>query len=147
TGVLFGLIPALQFSRTRINDALKDIGAGSVRFGRGNNSVSRSPLVTVEIAISVVLLVAAGLMIKSLARLQAVDLGFDPDGIVTMSAPSRDAKLEFYERLLSRVQTLPGVESASFASTAPLLGYSSATVMDIEGRANDGPVGVGFHSV
>src|SRR5262249_3200333 len=49
--------------------------------------------------------------------------------------------------LLSRVQTLPGVESASFASTAPLLGYSSATAMKIEGRANDGPAGVGFQSV
>jgi putative ABC transport system permease protein len=147
TGVLFGLIPAVQFSRTRINDVLKDIGAASVRVRRGKIRGTFSPLVTIEIAVSVILLVAAGLMIKSLARLQAVDLGFDPDGIVTMSAPSRDAKPEFYQRLLSRVQTLPGVESASFGSTAPLLGYSSATVMDIEGRADRGPVGVGFHSV
>jgi putative ABC transport system permease protein len=64
-----------------------------------------------------------------------------------MAAPSRGAKPEFYERLLSRVRTLPGVEAASVGSTAPLLGYASKTVMDIEGRTDIKQVGVGVHSV
>ncbi len=61
-------------------------------------------------------------MIKSLARLQALDLGFAPENVLTMAAPSRTAKPEFYEQLLARAQALPGVEAASVGSTAPLLG-------------------------
>src|SRR5262249_18358508 len=80
-------------------------------------------------------------------RLQAVHHGFAPENVLTMAAPSRNARPEFYEQLLARVQTLPGVEAASLGSTAPLLGYASKTVMDIEGRAAIKMVGVGYHSV
>jgi predicted permease len=151
TGLLFGLVPALQSSFVNVNDALK-AGAGSAAQGwRGlRQGNARSLLVVGEIALSLVLLMGAGLMIKSLLRLQSVNLGFVPDNVLTMTVYSRDAKLELYERLLARVQSLPGVEAASISRAAPLLvglvGRGQA-VMDIEGRADVKKVGVGFHSV
>ncbi len=148
TGVMFGLFPAIQSSRANVSEALKEGAGGSFAGFRNLRRFSaRGLLVAGEIALSLVLLAGAGLMIKSLARLQAVNLGFSPENVITMAAPSRDAKLEFYEGLLSRVQSLPGVEAAGFGSTAPLLGLSSMTVMDIEGRADVREVGVGLHSV
>src|SRR4029434_5448487 len=148
TGVLFGLIPAIQSSHTNVNESLKESAGGSVSCSRSLRSASaRSLLVVSEIALSLVLLIGAGLMIKSLARLQAVNLGFSPENVITMAAPSRDAKPELYDQLLSRVRSLPGVEAAAIGNTAPLLGYASKTVMDIEGRADNAQVDVGIHSV
>lgn len=148
TGVLFGLLPAIQSTKADVNEALKDvaggIGAGSRRWLRIN---ARSLLVVTEIALSLVLLTGAGLMIRSLSRLQGENLGFSADNVLTMAAPSRDAKPDFYERLLARVRTLPGVESAAIGSSAPLLGYSSKTVMDIADRTDVAQVAVGLHSV
>jgi putative ABC transport system permease protein len=148
TGVLFGLLPAIQSSRGNVNQALKE-GSGSsfAGFGKLRRLSARNLLVIGEIALSLVLLAGAGLMIKSLMRLQAVNLGFSPDNVLTMAAPVRRPLPGFYEQLLARVQTLPGVEAAGIGSTAPLLGYTSMTVMDIEGRTTDGPIGVGLHSV
>ena len=145
TGVLFGLAPALHSSRTNINEVLKE-GAGGSAPGFRKLS-ARTFLVVGEIALSLVLLIGAGLMIKSLARLQSVNLGFVPENLLTMAVPSRNAKLELYEQLLARVQTLPGIEAASVGNTAPLLGYASKTMMDIEGRTDNGQVGIGLHSV
>jgi putative ABC transport system permease protein len=148
TGVLFGLIPAIQSSHTNVNESLKEGAGGSVSGSRSLRSVSaRSLLVVSELALSLVLLIGAGLMIKSLARLQAVNLGFSPENVITMAAPSRDAKPELYDQLLSRVRSLPGVEATAIGNTAPLLGYASKTVMDIEGRADNAQVDVGIHSV
>jgi len=151
TGVLFGLLPAVKASFTNINETLKE-GAGGSRVGFHSlrRLSARSVLVVGELALSLVLLVGAGLMIKSLARLQAVNLGFVPKNLMTMAVPSRTAKPEFYEQLLARVQALPGVEQASLGSTAPLLGHASITGIGIEGRAesNQGAqIGVGVHSV
>jgi putative ABC transport system permease protein len=148
TGILFGLLPALQSSRVNFNDALKE-GAGGTPAGfhRLRQLSSRNLLVILEVALSLVLLTGAGLMMKSLARLQAVNLGFDPENVLTMAVPSRDAKLNFYEQLLTRVKALPGVEAASLGSTAPLLGHASMTSMEIEGRAVDEDIGVGLHTV
>ncbi|MCG3161665.1 MAG: hypothetical protein JMDDDDMK_02862 [Acidobacteria bacterium] len=147
-GALFGLAPAIRSSFINVNETLKEGASGSSVGVHGLRRLSaRSLLVVGEIALSLVLLIGAGLMIRSLARLQAVNPGFAPENVLTMAAPSRTAKPEFYEQLLARVQALPGVEAASVGSTAPLLGYASKTVMDIEGRAADGPVGVGLHSV
>jgi putative ABC transport system permease protein len=148
TGVLFGLLPALQSSRADLTRALKE-GAGTTPTGfhRLRRLGPRSLLIVAEIALSVVLMVGAGLMLKSLSRLQAVSLGFDPADVLTMAVPSRGARPEFYEQLLARVNALPGVEAAGLGSTAPLLGHASMTTTEIEGRAGGDEVGVGLHSV
>ena len=148
TGLLFGLLPALQSSFINVNDALKEGAGGSgVGFQGQRKSIVRSLLVVGEIALALVLLGGAGLMINSLLRLQSVPLGFVPENLLTMTLYSRDAKPEFYERLLARVQALPGVEAASFSRSVPLLGRSASTVIDIEGRTDIQEAGVGFHSV
>jgi len=148
TGLLFGLLPALQSSFINVNEALKEGagGSGAGFQGRRRSSV-RSLLVVGEIAIALVLLGGAGLMINSLLRLQSVNLGFAPENLLTMTVYARDAKLEFHERLLARVQALPGVEAASFSRNVPLLGRYARAVIDIEGRADVKKAGVGFHSV
>jgi len=145
TGLLFGLIPALQSSFSNVNEALKE-GAGGSGFSGQRKSSVRSLLVVGEIALALVLLSGAGLMINSLLRLQSVSLGFVPENLLTMTVYSRDAKQEFYGQLLARVQALPGVEAASLSRDFPLLGRPG-TVMDIEGRADIKRVGIGFHSV
>jgi putative ABC transport system permease protein len=148
TGLLFGLAPALQSSFVNVNEALKEGAGGSATGFRSLRRWSlRSLLVVGEIALSLVLLISAGLMLKSLGRLQTVHLGFAPENVLTMVAPSRNAKPMFYEQLLARLQSLPGVEAASLGSSAPLLGYASMTVMDIAGRADIKMVGVGYLSV
>jgi putative ABC transport system permease protein len=143
TGLMFGLLPALQSSFINVNAALKE-GAG---FQGGRKSKVRSLLVVGEIALALVLLSGAGLMINSLLRLQSVNLGFAPENLLTMTVYSRDAEPEFYEQALARVQALPGVEAASFSRNAPLLGRYARAVIDIEGRADIKQAGVGFHSV
>lgn len=149
TGLLFGLLPAILASRANVNEAMKEGAVGSIVGSHYSRRFSaRGFLVAGEIALSIVLLAGAGLMIKSLARLQEVSFGFSPDNIVTMAAPARRPAPDFYERLLERVQALPGVESAAIGSTAPLLGHSSMTVMEIEGQTTEqGQVAVGLHSV
>jgi putative ABC transport system permease protein len=148
TGILFGLIPAIQSSFANVNESLKEGAGGSVAGFRNLHRLSaRGLLVVGEIALSLVLLIGAGLMIKSLARLQAVNLGFSPENVITMAAPSAAPSPELYDQLLARAQSLPGVEAASLGSTAPLLGYASKTIMEIEGRTEGGPAGVGIHSV
>src|SRR5262249_34804178 len=87
------------------------------------------------------------LMINSLLRLQSVNLGFVPENLLQMTVYARDAKPEFYEQALARVQALPGVEAASFSRNAPLLGRYPRAMIDIEGRADIKQAGVGFHSV
>jgi putative ABC transport system permease protein len=150
TGLLFGLLPAIQSSGANINETLKE-GAGSgVGFRNLRRLSARGMLIVGELAMSLVVLVGAGLMIKSLARLQAVNLGYAPENLMTMAAPSRTAKPEFYEQLLARVQALPGVEQASLGSTAPLLGQATITGIGVEGRVESqqtDQVGVGVHSV
>jgi putative ABC transport system permease protein len=147
TGLLFGLLPALQSSFINVNQALKE-GAGGLGAGfqRRHKSSVRSLLVVSEIALALVLLSGAGLMINSLLRLQSVNLGFVPENLLTMVVYSRDAKPEFYEQLLAQVQALPGVEAACVSRDLPLLGRFGA-VMDIEGRADVKKASVGYHSV
>src|SRR5262249_13778443 len=103
-----------------------------------------------QITLSFVLLASAGLLVKSLLRLQAINLGFSPAGITTMSLEGRGVKQQFYEQLLARVQQMPGIESASVASTAPLLGHNSITIMEIKGQPENhdaGPPAVGLNVI
>jgi predicted permease len=125
TGLLFGIAPALQSSRFDLNEALKEGGrAGSD--GRGRSRV-RSLLIVSEVALSLVLLVGAGLLIKSFVKLRNTDPGFDPSNTLTASvslSPVRydtDEEIsDFYRRLIERVRTLPGVEVVGAVNPLPL---------------------------
>jgi len=123
SGIVFGLAPAIQSSRLNLNSSLKEGGRSGE--GAGKRRV-RSALVVAEIALSLVLLIGAGLMIKSFAALQKVNVGFNPENLVTMqlSLPGsryRDRALiiSFYQQLLQRVEAIPGVESAATNISLP----------------------------
>ena len=117
TGIVFGLVPAFQASKPDLNEGLKDSsrGATAARGGTG----ARALLVVSEIALSLVLLVGAGLMIRSFARLLAVDPGFKADHVLTAFVslpvskyPRGEEQAAFFERLIERLRNLPGVSSA-----------------------------------
>ena len=136
TGILFGLAPAFS-SRHVTHDALKEGGRGGTA-GAGSQRL-RSTLVVAEVALSLTLLVGAGLLIRSFLRLQEVDTGFRPDGVLTMriSLPEEKyAKVEqtrpFYRELLDRIRRLPGVDAAGGATGLPLggTGWSGTTTVD-----------------
>jgi predicted permease len=124
TALLFGLAPALQLSRLDINTLLKQGGsvAGRSRRARGLSGT----LVIAEVALAVVLLAAAGLMIRSLRNTNRVDIGIDPANILSLNVnlraatyPRPEDRVAFYDRLLERLHALPGVESAAVASDLP----------------------------
>src|SRR6185369_8214988 len=127
TGILFGLVPALQFSRPDLHATLKEGGRGNTRLSR---TPLRSLLVVGEVAISLMLLAGAGLMIRSFARLGAVDAGFDPHNVLSMRvsltgtphAATAERRNAFYRQMLERVSQVPGVESASGINHLPLAG-------------------------
>jgi putative ABC transport system permease protein len=130
-GLLFGLAPAFVASRSDVNATLKTGGSGAMGSSRSRRLSLRSVLVVVEVALAVVLLAGAGLMIRSLARLQSVNRGFDPAGVTTFRVFARP---DFMNQLRERVAALPGVEMASLSWTAPLSDGSSTSVMNIQGR-------------
>ena len=137
TGLMFGLVPALHLSKTELTESLKEgRGAGS---GAKRNRV-RGVLVATEVAIAVVLLVGAGLLIRSLWRLQEVNSGFQPQNVLTLevSLPevrySSEKQARFYHELTQRVRALPGVQSASAALPLPLSGDRLTISFGIEGR-------------
>ncbi|MFY9611385.1 MAG: ABC transporter permease [Blastocatellia bacterium] len=139
TGIAFGLAPAWQMSKTDVCEALKEGGQSSTQtFGwRG----VRSMLVVAELALAVVLLVGAGLMIKSLWRLSRVDAGFSAENVLTMrvSLPGvrygEDVERSaFFDQVLQHVESLPGVEAAGVASAIPLTGWQNTAPFLIEGR-------------
>jgi predicted permease len=139
TGVLFGLAPALQASRPALNEVLKDGGRGTS--GGLGRSRLLSSLVVSEIALALVLLVGAGLMIRSLQRLQAVNPGFDSDRLLTMrfSLPAQKYPRAqvgvFNQELRERLRALPGVQAAALSSDLPLSGDTSAGPIELEGQA------------
>ena len=125
TALLCSIVPALRASRVDLTDSLKD-GAGSVTIGRERQR-SRSALVVAEMALAVVLLVSAGLALRSLWALRQVRLGFDPEHVLTLrlalpqASYENDAKVEgFYRDLVERVRALPGVERAGIVRALPL---------------------------
>ncbi|HZS47218.1 MAG TPA: ABC transporter permease, partial [Blastocatellia bacterium] len=138
TGLLFGLIPAFQASRSDVTEALKDS-----RTSAGHRSSilrqinSRNVLVVAEIALSLVLLTCAGLMIRSFMRLQSSPAGFNADNLLTLKidlprsySPYNEAA--FNQQLINRTEALPGVSSASVATATPLSSAISRTTMDIQ---------------
>jgi predicted permease len=137
TGIMFGLLPALQASRLDINETLKEGGRNAAD---GPRRHLRSFLVVGEVALAFVLLVSAGLLLKSFVRLVGVDPGLDPQRVLTMDILLPRAKYAgveraaFFQRALERVRTLPGVEAAGAVSPLPLSGAHSSTAFSIEGR-------------
>jgi putative ABC transport system permease protein len=139
TGIIFGLAPALQSSRLNLNESLKEGGRGSTE-GLRRNRV-RSLLVISEITLSLMLLIGAGLLIKSFQHLRAINPGFNPERVLTMSLNLPDAKYAeperqamFFERLINRVADLPGVEVAGLVDPLPLSGDNKTTTFTIEGQ-------------
>lgn len=139
TGLVFGLVPALQATNPDLNDMLKEGDRGGTG-GPARHRV-RDLLIVSEVALSLVLLVGAGLLIRSFVRLLAVDPGFRPEHVLAVSiplpvsrypAPAQEAA--FFRRLLERVRELPGVRSAGAVTDVPLFGGSS-TGFDVEGRS------------
>jgi len=139
TGVIFGLIPALQASRPNLNETMNDTGRGSTE-GRRRQLV-RSALVVLEVTSALVLLVGAGLLIKSFWRLQQVDPGFNPDNTLTLSVslprtkyPEENQRVAFFQQLLEKVSALPGVQAAGATNPLPLDG-DTVYAFVVQGRA------------
>jgi putative ABC transport system permease protein len=137
TGLLFGLAPALQASKSNLNETLKDGGRTSAGVGRQR---MRNVLVVAEVALSLLLLVSAGLLIKSFARLQQTELGFDPANVLILRVPLPEARYKenaqvenFWDDLLRRVRALPGVQSAGLTRGLPMNGGIESGV-SVEGQ-------------
>ena len=140
TGVLFGLVPAFQSARSSTQDALKE-GSQATTAGRSRFHLRRV-LVAAEVALSLLLLVGAGLLIKSFMRLQGVDGGFDPSGVLTMRivVPSArysqpDQVRNFYREVLRRVSALPGVTKVGASNGIPLSGSGGSGTTTIDNPA------------
>jgi putative ABC transport system permease protein len=142
TGAVCGLAPALGVSRERLAEALKEGGrssTGGLRSGR-----ARRLLVVAEVSLALVLLVGAGLLIRTLMRLQNVALGFDPRNVLTMTvarlpSPSGGPEQtgEFFRQLTERLKALPGVVNASVTWQLPLSGASAMAGLQIEGQPEE----------
>ena len=142
-GVLFGLAPALGARHVNPGETLVAAGRGSTSanpvFGRGNNL--RRLLVVAQVALSMVLLVGAGLLVRSFARLQNVAPGFDPSGVLTLELTLTGPRYaeaqvvrDTYRDLWKRLEALPGVISAGGVTSLPLSGYFAWGPITIEGR-------------
>jgi predicted permease len=139
SGVLFGLFPAVQSSRLDVQDALKQGG----RAIAGTSSYVRNAFVVAQIAMALGLLTGAGLLIKTLGNMRAVDVGFPSDHLLTMATnPSpqvynTDPKLvSFSDRVIEKISQLPGVRSAAFASDIPFSSIGDTSSFEFEGRAH-----------
>ncbi len=126
TGIIFGLAPALQASRRDLHDTLKEGGRGSAQGMRGQRL--RQSLVVAEIGLAVVLLLGAGLMIRSFSRLLKEDPGFHPDhllvghiGLPAKKYNQNPQRLQFYNSLLEKITNLPGVEAVGATQSLPML--------------------------
>jgi putative ABC transport system permease protein len=139
TGVIAGIVPALRLARGSVRESLATgvRGSGSMRRSR-----TQRGLVVAEVALAVVLLAGAGLLLTSLARLQAVSPGFSADGVLaarlTLAGPryeSREAMTRFYDAVLARLRETPGVEAAGAAGALPLSGSANTSNFHIPGTA------------
>ncbi|HWC00438.1 MAG TPA: ABC transporter permease, partial [Bryobacteraceae bacterium] len=144
TGVLFGLLPALHVSRPDLAAVLRENGGGAVvaRARRGLFGIhSRGVLVAGQVAFSLVLLIAAALLIESFARLRAVDPGFEPRNLLSMKIALPPARYDtdqkraaFFRDLLPAVEALPGVRGAAAAMSLPTTAWIRTNIIGVEGR-------------
>jgi predicted permease len=137
TGLLFSLVPAIQAARGSLRDALQHGGRSSVG---GRARLTRDALVVLQVAAALVLLVGAGLMLRTLANLRAIEVGFRPDHLLVVrtvlpttkysTGPTRQS---FWDRVVEQARALPGVESAAFISNLPFESTGNTTWFQIEG--------------
>jgi putative ABC transport system permease protein len=143
TGFLFGLVPALQATQPELNQVLKEGGKSAGRGAARNRT--RNLLVIVETAIAVVLLIGAGLLVRSFIRLQQIDPGFDSNNVLTMRIDlpqnngqekydTSERRALFWEQLETRLKALPGVEAVGMNTELPLSGEPNDTPFTVQGR-------------
>ena len=140
--LLAGLVPALQASRTNVSETLKDESRGATGFRMGKFV---GALVVAEVALSCGLLIGAGLMIKSVVRLRTIDLPFTRNNIFTARInlpvseyPTIESRIHFYDQLLPRLESIPGVERATLSDGLPAAG-NGALAFELEGRRYERP--------
>src|SRR5277367_238594 len=135
TGLVVGIVPALRASRRGVTEVIRDGG----RTMSGSRSRLRTVLVVVQVGGSLMLLIVAGLMMRSLNYVQRSDLGFEPRHVLNLSLDpgeigyNKVQGLQFYKQLIQRIDSLPGVESASAAFTVPIGYYASMDSIDVPG--------------
>ena len=139
TGIVFGLVPAIHASKPNLNETLKEGSRGSM--GGGSGKRTRSILVTVEVGLSLVLLIGAGLMIKSFIRLQQTHLGFNTENLLTVNLslsesryPEEQQQVAFFQRTLEQVGALPGIQSAAVTTGLPLTLSLAGSDFRVEGQ-------------
>ncbi len=138
TGILFGLAPALQVSKTNVNEILKEGGRGNA--GGRRARWMTGTMVVLELALTLVLLVGAGLMVRSFLKLYRMDIGIRTDNLMAMGMrlpsgkyPTPETRRAFYDRLAPKLAALPGADSVSLTTSVPPFG-SSQRDFEIEGR-------------
>jgi len=139
TGIVFGLAPALQATKTDFNEALKD--GGRTSGGGFGHKRLRGALVVAEVAISLTLLIGAGLMIKSFYEMQNVEPGFKPESVLVLDVAlprakyqDETARVNFYTQAVERVAALPGVQQAGAVNILPLSRNNAASSFTVVGR-------------
>jgi predicted permease len=139
TGIVVGLVPAFSSARAALTPAMQESSRSSTA-GRSRRAF-RNVLVAIEVALSVILLLGSGLMLKSFARLNAVDPGFVPDRLLTIRFSLPDVRYkepakraEFYESLTAHVRTIPGVSAVGLVTVLPLAGHVMDNTFTIEGQ-------------
>ncbi len=150
TGIIFGLVPAFEAARFDLQESLKE---GGKNIGGGTRSHRlRGAFVAAEIALALVLLIGAGLLIRSFNRLQSVDPGFEARNVLTMGVSLSQWKydsarktIDFFKQAVDQLQVLPDVEAAGAINFLPFNGPHAGTLVEIEGRPKP-PVGQGLYT-
>ena len=144
TGIIFGIAPAFQFSKTDLNESLKESGRSST--GGIQNRLARNVLAVAEVGLSLVLLIGAGTLIRSFHDLLDSNPGFDPRNVLSMQVwlpesryPGAAPARAFFQQLIDRMRALPGVRSASAINFLPLTGWTDFANFDIAGRPSPPP--------
>ena len=147
TGLVFGLAPALQMSRPNLVESLKESGRGPGGLAKGNRL--RGALVITEVAMTLVLLIAAGLLVRTWLRLNQVDKGFNSENVLTMNIglpsmkyPKPENVIAFYKQATERIAAVPGVKAAGITSVLPLSDNFDGRGLDVEGHPR--PPGEGY---
>jgi putative ABC transport system permease protein len=156
TGILFGIAPALRDSGASLSASLNEGGRGGtavpalsvipLMVGGGSGRAMRNALVVAEIALAVIVLIGAGLLIRSFVRLRSVNAGFQPAGLLTARVPlsggrnfAPNRRISFFEQLTARVATLPGVRATGAINGVPLSGFGVGTPFAVDGRPAPSP--------